>query len=62
MSDKIYENLGERGKENIAKETREAMKPVIEKLTEKFDKMGFRKEDVVPAIQKGINDAKSDVK
>lgn len=61
MCDKMYEKVSDRGKENIAKETREAIKPVIRELTEKFDKMGFRREDVAPAIKRGIDDAKSDV-
>jgi len=64
MSDKAFdgkENISEKGKSNIQKETREAIKPVVRELTEKFNKMGFRKEDFAPAIKKGIEEAKNDV-
>ena len=60
-NEKVFENLGDKGKANIQKETREAIKPVVRELTEKFNKMGFRKEDFGPAIKKGIEDAKADV-
>jgi len=64
MSEKFdgKENLGERGKENIVKETRERVGQVTRELTEKFNKMGFRKEDFTPSIKKGLDDAKNDVK
>lgn len=61
MSDKMFEKLGDKGKTNIAKETREAIKPVVRELTEKFNKMGFSKDEFGPAIKKGIDDAKGDV-
>lgn len=61
MSEKIFEHISEKGKNAIAKETRDAVQPVVKKLTEKFEKMGFNKKDVAPAIQKGLEDAKSDV-
>lgn len=64
MSEKIFdgkENLSPKGKEQIQRETREAIKPIVRELTEKFDKLGFRKQDFAPAIQKGIDDAKKDV-
>jgi hypothetical protein len=61
MSDVNHEKLGDRGKENIQRETRETLRPVIKELTKKFEKIGFRKEDFAPAIQKGIEDAKTDV-
>lgn len=64
MADKIFdgkENLGDKGKANIQKEVREAVKPVVRELTEKFGKLGFRKEDFGPAIKKGLDDAKNDV-
>ncbi len=58
MSEQVYEKLSPKGKEAIQKETREAIQPVVRELTEKFDRLGFRKEDVIPAIQQGIDDAK----
>lgn len=64
MAEKVFdgkENLGDKGKEHIQKEVREAVKPVVRELTEKFGKMGFRKEDFAPAIQKGLEDAKKDI-
>ncbi len=61
MSEKIFENLPQKGKDNIQRETREAIRPIVKELTEKFSGMGFRKEDFAPAIQKGIDDAKKDV-
>lgn len=59
--DKVKEQLGERGKEKVTKEVREAIKPVVKQLTEKLGKMGYDKKDFGPAIQKGIDEAKSDV-
>lgn len=64
MSEKVFdgkENLSPKGKEAIQRETREAIKPVVRELTEKFTKLGFRKEDFAPAIEKGIEDAKKSV-
>lgn len=55
------EKLGDKAKENIAKETREAIKPVIKKLVEKFDGLSFDKSDFGGAIKKGLDDAKADV-
>lgn len=60
MSDKVFEKLGDKGKESIQKETRERVGQVAKELVEKFDRLGFRKEDVVPAIKKGISDAAKD--
>jgi hypothetical protein len=61
MSEK-KEHLSDRGKENIARETREAIKPVIDKLTQKFEKIGFDKKDFDGAIREGIKRSAEDVK
>ncbi len=60
MSDK-KEHLSDKGKAQVAKETKEAIKPVIDQLKKKFDGMGFDKKDVMPAIKRGIDEAKADV-
>jgi hypothetical protein len=65
MSEKVFdgkENLSPKGKENIQKETRERVGQVTKELVEKFTGFGFRKEDFGPAIKKGLDDAKNDVK
>jgi hypothetical protein len=61
MSDKHYENLPEKGKVAITKETQEKLRPVIRELTEKFNKMGFNKDEFAPAIKRGLDNAKNDV-
>lgn len=56
MSD-VYEKVGEKVGNNIQREVRDAVKEVEKSFVDKFEKIGFRKEDVAPHIKKGIQEA-----
>lgn len=58
MSTPNKEHLSDKAKENIAKEAKQVIEPVIRKLSEKLNGYGFDKKDYNPAIQKGLEEVK----
>lgn len=60
--DKKFEKISDKGLAHITKETRDAVKPAVKELVRKLtEDHKFKREDIIPAIKRGLDDAKNDV-